>query len=241
MLSRVKRATLPIAKNSIQNLWIGFAALLAGCASGPIRNSPGFVDDIARHADSHRGQLLASGGPLLGVRPEGNGAVLRIATPNYGHLFDVRFPRDPGTLRVGNEVSFLGTLQGTASAREAYSGQVIEIDGVAIKPIGSPAVMVAGQEGLARSWLSGSLDLTAGAPAAAVASVTDPSRGQRPRPQASPQAAPAAQVPTPASAAGAPTGPATGSDAAVDEMLQRWNSLSDSERADFLRRAGISR
>lgn len=213
-----------LARLSIQNCWIGFAALLAGCSSGPLRNSPGFVDEIARHAEAHRGQLLASGGPLLALRPEGGGVVLRIATPNYGHLFDVRFPRDPGGLLAGRDVSFLGTLQGTAAAREAYSGTVIEIEGLALKPVGGSTAVVPGQEALANSWLQGTLDLTSPAPG---------SSGELPKAVAA-----VASAPPPAGAAPVASPPLS---AAVERMLRQWTSLSETERADFLRRAGLAR
>ncbi len=206
---------------------------LVGCSSAPSHNSSAFVEEIVRHADSHRGELLSSDGELLLIRPDGAGWILRIATRNYRHVFDVRFPQEPSEFRLGQDVTFLGSLQGTRPLREAYSGEIIIVDGFALKPLGAKPSFAPGKEALAESWLKGTLDLTA---RRADASPALPQAVDTPRPIA--PAVPAAP-PRPAVAADELDRGAPSPD--VAQMLHAWSQLTEADRADFLRRAAQSR
>jgi hypothetical protein len=203
------------------------AVVLTGYTFALPRTSSGYMEELSRHAERNRGLVVASGGPLISIRPANGGIVLRIATGNYAHLFEVSFPQAPEGLAIGREVNFVGLLQGAQASAEAYGGKVILIAGIALKPVGSPIILSGTHQPIADAWLKGDLDLSPGAQPLTVA----------PAPAPRPATSAATTAPTPAvlEAPGAPA-PATKPSKAVRKMLQSYHELSDAEQADFLRR-----
>jgi hypothetical protein len=204
--------------------------MLPGCASLPSKTPSGYLDELARHVDRNHGQMVGSNGPLLAVRHDGEGAILRVATQNYGHVFDLSFPRYPTGLTIGQDISFLGTLEGTEDDLEAYGGKILVIRALALKPLNGTPLDAGSDAELTARWIAGTVDLSPGAnPPAPVIAPT-------PRPMLAAASGAASTLP---GATLPPVSPSDKPTSAVKKMLAGWAKLSDAERADFLRRAGV--
>lgn len=212
--------------------------LAAGCSTTPTRTSAGFLGEASRHASRHVGELVSTFGSVLSIRESGGSTIFRLATPNYAYAFEVSYPGEIPGLEKDLDVDMLGRISGAVEGSDVNGGKILKVDGIAVKRLGQDAVYRSDQQELVQSWLDRKLDLAegGGAPAAPprVAAVeTAP---------ASP--APAVRAAPDASALKALLKQWSGSSgevkAGLRDLLERWNGLSEEDRALFLDWNGLS-
>jgi len=134
------------------------AVALAGC-SHSTRSSGSYLGEITRHPDRYTGSTISVFGTVVSVDKTDEGTKFRIATVNYAYVFDVYYPGEIPKLVHDKDAYFLGKVAGAEKSTEAYSGVIVKINAIAVRPVGGKPVYQPQDRRLTQDWIKGSLEL----------------------------------------------------------------------------------
>ena len=140
-------------------LLVLFSVFLGGCGHAT-RTSGSYLGEITRHPDRYMGATISVFGTVVSVDHSDNGTRFRIATVNYAYVFDVTYPGDIPKLAHDKDAYLLAKVVGSEKSVEAYSGVIIKLNAIAVRPVGGKAVYEQQDRRIAQQWVKGKLDLS---------------------------------------------------------------------------------